>query len=62
MGFGSYDESEQENQELTTADDEAEGINVHESDHDGDVTFEADVSTDDLISRLGEMRDTPTEE
>lgn len=62
MGFGSYDESEQENQELTTGDDEAEGINVHESDHDGDVTFEAGVSTDDLISRLGEMRNTPTEE
>lgn len=31
MGFGSYDESEQQNQELNT-DDDTKGVNVHEND------------------------------
>lgn len=57
MGFGSYDESEQERQQQNTTDDEDDGINVHEHDHDGKVSVESDVSTDDLVSRLGEMRD-----
>ncbi|MFB6074246.1 MAG: DUF5786 family protein [Haloarculaceae archaeon] len=56
MGFGSYDESEQENQNVET-DDDAEGVAVHENDHRGEVSFEADASTDDLIDRLDEMRD-----
>ncbi|AZH25543.1 DUF5786 family protein [Haloplanus aerogenes] len=55
MGFGSYDESEQQNQEVNT--DEGEGVNVHENDHEGKVTFETDASTDDLIDQLGEMKD-----
>jgi hypothetical protein len=58
MGFGSYDESEQERQQGTADDeDEEEGVSVHEHDHDGEVTVESDVSTDDLVGRLGEMRD-----
>jgi hypothetical protein len=56
MGFGSYDESEQERQQQTNDEDD-DGVNVHEHDHDGDVSVESDVSTDDLVSRLGEMRD-----
>ncbi len=31
MGFGSYDESEQ--QEQTTDDEDVEAVNVHENDH-----------------------------
>jgi hypothetical protein len=57
MGFGSYDESEQERQQQNTSSDEDDGINVHEHDHDGKVSVESNVSTDDLVSRLGEMRD-----
>jgi hypothetical protein len=60
MGFGSYDESEQERQQQETTDDD-DGVNVHEHDHDGQVSVESDVSTDDLVSRLGEMRDDDDE-
>lgn len=56
MGFGSYDESEQENQEMQTADEETKGINIHESEHDGDVNFETDVSTDALVDRLDDIK------
>lgn len=61
MGFGSYDESEQKNQEVD-ADDESEAVNVHQEDHDGEVTFDSDESTEDLVGRLQEMRDEDDEE
>jgi hypothetical protein len=63
MGFGSYDESEQERQSQDTADDggEDDGVSVHEHDHEGTVSVESDVSTDDLVDRLGEMRDDADE-
>jgi len=56
MGFGSYDESEQQD---ASPDEEADGeaLNVHEHDHDGDVAVESDVGTDALVDRLGEMRE-----
>lgn len=56
MGFGSYDESEQQNQDIDT-EDENEGVDVHENDHEGEVTFETDASTDDLVDRLSEIKD-----
>ncbi|OVE86009.1 DUF5786 family protein [Natronolimnobius baerhuensis] len=61
MGFGSYDESEQQQQ---TSDDEdnGEAVNVHEHDHDGQMSFESDASTDELISQLGSMKDEDDEE
>ncbi|SDK89835.1 DUF5786 family protein [Natronorubrum texcoconense] len=61
MGFGSYDESEQQQQ---TADDEddVEAVNVHENDHDGKMSFESDASTDELVSQLDAMKDDPDEE
>lgn len=62
MGFGSYDESEQENQEMMAEDEDAEGINIHESEHDGDLTFESDVSTDDLVNKLDEIKDASSED
>ncbi|WP_339106397.1 DUF5786 family protein [Haloterrigena salinisoli] len=60
MGFGSYDESEQQQQ---TADDEddVEAVNVHENDHDGQLSFESDASTDELVSQLGSMKDDEDE-
>ncbi len=56
MGFGSYDESEQENQELDLADDE-EGVKTSETDHEGDVEFEIGASNDELIDKLEQIKD-----
>ncbi|MCY4729663.1 death domain-associated protein [Natronomonas gomsonensis] len=58
MGFGSYDESEQKDQNVET--DDSEAVNVHEKDHDGDVNFEFD-DEESLIDRLGEMKDDDEE-
>ncbi|WP_254524331.1 DUF5786 family protein [Natrinema caseinilyticum] len=55
MGFGSYDESEQ--QEQTTDEEDVDAVNVHENDHQGEMSFESDVSTDELVSQLGAMKD-----
>jgi hypothetical protein len=54
MGFGSYDESEQKDQSVDT--DEDKGVNVHENDHDGDVHFETNASTDDLVNQLKDIK------
>jgi len=56
MGFGSYDESEQQ-QQTADDDEDVEAVNVHENDHDGKMSFESDVSTDELVSKLGSMKD-----
>lgn len=57
MGFGSYDESEQENQSLDSDDDEGQGVNVHQNDHEGEVTFESEATTDDLVDQLQTIKD-----
>lgn len=62
MGFGSYDESEQENQEVEADGDDVEAVNVHESEHDGEVTFETDASTDALVNKLGEIKERSDDE
>ena len=59
MGFGSYDESEQQDQEVDA--DETKGVNVHENDHEGEVKFESDASTDDLVDRLAEIKESDEE-
>ncbi|QLH81708.1 DUF5786 family protein [Halosimplex pelagicum] len=61
MGFGSYDESEQQNQNVDADEDDSEGVTVHENDHEGEVTFETDASTDDLVDRLEDIKDTSEE-
>ena len=60
MGFGSYDESEQKDQNADIDEDEA--VTVHENDHDGKVTFESEASQEELISRLDEMKDDDEDE
>ena len=62
MGFGSYDESEQQNREVSADENESEGVSVHEADHEGELTFEMDATTDDLIGRLSEIKDDPDNE
>ena len=55
MGFGSYEESEQKDQNVET--DDAAAVNVHGNDHDDDVEFEFDETGSSLIDRLDEMKD-----
>ena len=54
MGFGSYDESEQRDQTVET---DGNAVNVHENDHEGAFTFENDASTDELLDKLGDIKD-----
>ncbi|UPV77153.1 DUF5786 family protein (plasmid) [Halorussus limi] len=61
MGFGSYDESEQQNQEVNT-DDDSEGVSVHENDHEGELRFETGASTDDLVNKLQDIKDDSEDE
>jgi len=56
MGFGSYDESEQETGDDGTDIDEDDAVNVHENDHDGEVTVEGADSTDELVDRLQDLK------
>lgn len=55
MGFGSYDESEQQ-QQGSNENDDSEAVSVHEEDHDGQLTFESDESTNDLIDQLHDIK------
>jgi hypothetical protein len=55
MGFGSYDESEQENQEFDTDIEESEGS--ARAAHDGEVEFEYDdASSEDLLETFEEIQ------
>lgn len=60
MGFGSYDESEQQDQNVDTSEEDA--VNVHETDFDGDVKFDSDASTSELLDKLDDMKADPADE
>ena len=60
MGFGSYDESEQDNQEYDTAYDDEDGLSTSENEHDGDVEFEFTASNDELLDRLDDIKEENT--
>jgi len=62
MGFGSYDESEQEQPGDNDQEDEGEAVNVHEKDYDGEMSVDSDASTDELIDQLGEIKDDEAEQ
>ena len=55
MGFGSYDESEQQNDDVDV--DEDNGVSVHENAHEGTIEFDSDASNDELIAQLQEMKE-----
>jgi hypothetical protein len=57
MGFGSYDESEQENQEYSADLDDDSGVATSEHKHEGSVDFEIGASNDELLDRLNEIKD-----
>ncbi|WP_435127171.1 DUF5786 family protein [Halobaculum sp. D14] len=56
MGFGSYDESEQENQELDSDLEDGDTLNAGEAEHDGDVEFEIGASNDELLDKLEDIK------
>ncbi|WP_247730004.1 DUF5786 family protein [Halovivax limisalsi] len=55
MGFGSYDESEQ--QDLDTDFDEEDAVQSEENGHRGTIEFDNGASSDELIDRLSEIKD-----
>jgi hypothetical protein len=55
MRFGSYEESEQQDQSVDTDDEKT--VNAHEDHEDGDVSFESEKSTDELVDQLQHMKD-----
>jgi len=57
MGFGSYDESEQGNQEYNTDLDDEDGVSTAENTHDGDVEYEFTASNDELLDTLAEIKE-----
>ena len=57
MGFGSYDESEQENQELDSDLGDDDTVDAGENSHEGDVEFEIGASNDELLDKLQEIKD-----
>lgn len=56
MGFGSYDETEQEDRDTGDI-DENDGVSVHEHTHEGEVSFESDASQDELLDKLSEIKE-----
>lgn len=56
MGFGSYDESEQDNQEYDTDLDD-ESVATSATDHQGEVEYEIGASNDELLDRLKEIKE-----
>jgi len=57
MGFGSYDESEQDNQEYDTDFDDEDGLDAEENTHEGDVEYEFTASNDELLDRLEDIKE-----
>ncbi|OVE85288.1 DUF5786 family protein [Natronolimnobius baerhuensis] len=55
MGFGSYDESEQQDVDADFDDDDA--VQSSETDHDGTIEFENGASSDELLDRLKDIKD-----
>ena len=57
MGFGSYDESEQ--QDIDADFDEDDAVQSEQHAHTGSFEFENGASSDELIDRLKEIKDDP---
>lgn len=60
MGFGSYDESEQ--QDLDADFDDEDAVQSEENAHRGTIEFENGASSDELIDRLKDIKDDPDQE
>jgi hypothetical protein len=62
MGFGSYDESEQEKQDYDADLDDDSGVDTEENSHEGSVDFEIGASNDELLDRLEDIKEDGPEE
>ncbi|ELY39012.1 DUF5786 family protein [Natronorubrum tibetense] len=62
MGFGSYDESEQQQQNVDDEDAEDTAVNVHENEYEGEMTVETGGSADELIGQLQEIKEKKEDE
>ncbi|ADD05022.1 uncharacterized protein Nmag_1443 [Natrialba magadii ATCC 43099] len=60
MGFGSYDESEQ--QEVDADFDEDDAVKSGENSHNGTIEFENGASSDELLDRLKDIKDEDEDE
>jgi hypothetical protein len=58
MGFGSYDESEQDKQDYETDFDDEDGVATAESEHQGEVEYEFTASNDELLDKLKDIKNT----
>jgi len=61
MGFGSYDESEQDNQDYDTDFDGDDGVSTAENTHEGDVEYEFSASNDELLDKLKDIKEDERE-
>lgn len=62
MGFGSYDESEQDSQQISEDDlENAEEEDLRDSDHDGELEFEME-DTESAIEKLQKIQEEESEE
>ncbi len=57
MGFGSYDESEQEKHERDSNLEDDEAVDADRTDHEGDVEYEIGASNDELLDRLKDIKE-----
>jgi hypothetical protein len=57
MGFGSYDESEQQEVDADFDDDEA--VQSAQNEHHGSIEFENGASSGELLDRLQEIKGDP---
>lgn len=56
MGFGSYDESEQEKREVDAEVDDS-SVSTNSDGHDGAVDYEFEASNDELLDRLKDIKE-----
>jgi hypothetical protein len=56
MGFGSYDESDEQRRQDAATDDETAEVDRHGEGHGGDSTFELEGSADDMLAQLEEIK------
>lgn len=57
MGFGSYDETEQERQEFDSDDvEEPDAVDTSEVAHEGSIQYEIDASAEELLDTLQDIK------
>jgi len=57
MGFGSYDESEQEKRDIGAEIDESASVETNSPGHDGAFAFEPGATNDELLARLQDIKE-----